>query len=117
MSEEKQEKKPDSICKLCKILKPHTDYYKKFRVCKTCTIKKITDKNKENLKGVEYVCEPCNYKSQYKTNYEAHIKSYKHLALEMGKNKQFEYACLTCNYKTNCIKDLIKHAVSPEHNK
>lgn len=44
----------------------------------------------------KFYCEVCNYKTNYNSKYELHIKTEKHK--RNGKKK--EYLCKSCNYKT-----------------
>ena len=59
----------------------------------------------------KFYCEVCNYKTDYNSKYQLHIKTEKHK--RSGKKK--EYLCKSCNYKTTISLWNLKMHVSANH--
>ena len=89
---------------------------------KTCsdTIEKIymneKTQNIENIKSIrkvseicsEFICEKCNYHTNYKSNYAKHCKTIKHL--EKGENKhKNHFFCEKCKKTYKFKRNLIRH--------
>ena len=60
---------------------------------------------------MSFTCDACNYTSARKYNYEIHLKSKKHKAIENGSNTTPQ-TCFTCKY---CNKTLSSRKVCKRH--
>lgn len=98
------------ICRVCKIDKLKTDYYKHFRVCKRCTIEKNSKKPKTE---VDQYCELCSYKTKSETAFKKHLETKKHIIRKSS--GIFTYCCTICNFSAKTLTGLTDHAKTESH--
>ncbi|MBA43228.1 MAG: hypothetical protein CMF62_04355 [Magnetococcales bacterium] len=64
---------------------------------------------------VEYSCKKCNYRTTYKSHYERHCLSKKHIKNNNYQDKLSYYKCYQCKYKTtrkDCYENHIKKHIN-----
>ena len=74
---------------------------------------KNSEKNRKN-----YNCEPCNFTTSNKSEYDRHILRSKHLYLtnpEKNTPKKPNYECKLCNFETNKKHDYSRHCMTRKH--
>jgi len=74
---------------------------------------KNSEKNRKN-----YNCEPCNFTTSNKSEYDRHILRRKHLYLtspEKNTPKKPNYECKLCNFETNKKHDYSRHCMTRKH--
>ena len=62
----------------------------------------------------KYICEKCNFKSDYKNSYEKHLKSELHLTgkRKIRNDKKIPDKCPHCLYTTKVNTDMQTHIIS-----
>ena len=63
----------------------------------------------------QYICEPCDYNTPTKTEYDIHLSSKFHIEKVSEYNKK--YSCDICDYNTNIKSNYDKHVSSKKHKK
>lgn len=64
---------------------------------------------------LKFTCQTCNYATNYKYNYNRHLKSKRHLLKASGKSTRKTYKCDQCNYVSKWSGNLKRH--QKVHNK
>ena len=66
---------------------------------------------------VIYSCEPCDYHTPSKFNFEKHLNTKKHLNVKTKKSDFELFECIPCKYKTTDKSNYARHFKSEKHAK
>ena len=73
------------------------------------------DHNVKNKK--EYVCSPCSFQTNKKSNFDYHMNCKKHINRLKDSQKNNKYICCYCNYSTDIKASYYTHLLTNKHKK